>query len=103
MAERRAGDGARDRRRSSWAEKQACGAARRCRCARCSRGFGRFTGAQAQLAYATSALAARRLLDEAGGFAVANLLRDLGDGVDFDAAFLHRIQRSFADFQESLP
>ncbi len=47
-------------------------------------GFGRFTGAQAQLAYATSALAARRLLDEAGGFAVANLLRDLGDGVDFD-------------------
>jgi tetratricopeptide (TPR) repeat protein len=62
-------------------------------------GFGRFTGAQAQLAYATSALAARRLLDEAGGFAVANLLRDLGDGVAFDAAFLHRIQRPFAQFQ----
>jgi hypothetical protein len=61
-------------------------------------GFGRFTGAQAQAAYATSALAARRLLDEAGGFAVANLLRDLGDGVEFDAAFLHRIQRPFADF-----
>jgi tetratricopeptide (TPR) repeat protein len=61
-------------------------------------GFGRFTGAQAQAAYATSALAARRLLDEAGGFAVANLLRDLGDGVAFDEAFLHRIQRSFADF-----
>ena len=61
-------------------------------------GFGRFTGAQAQAAYATSALAARRLLDEAGGFAVANLLRDLGDGVAFDAAFLHRIQRPFADF-----
>ena len=62
-------------------------------------GFGRFTGAQAQLAYATSALAARRLLDEAGGFAVANLLRDLGEGVPFETAFLHRIQRSFADFQ----
>jgi hypothetical protein len=61
-------------------------------------GFGRFTGAQAQAAYATSALAARRLLDEAGGFAVANLLRDLGDGVAFDEAFLHRIQRPFADF-----
>src|SRR5215471_11154557 len=30
-------------------------------------GFSRFTGGQAQLAYATSALAARRLLDEAGG------------------------------------
>jgi len=62
-------------------------------------GFGRFTGAQAQLAYATSALAARRLLEEAGGFAVANLLRDLGEGVPFEAAFLHRIQRPFADFQ----
>ena len=62
-------------------------------------GFGRFTGGQAQLAYATSALAARRLLAEAGGFAVANLLRDLDHGVPFDAAFLHRIQRPFADFQ----
>ncbi len=62
-------------------------------------GFGRFSGAQAQLAYATSALAARRLLEEAGGFAVANLLRDLGDGVTFETAFLHRIQRPFAEFQ----
>jgi tetratricopeptide (TPR) repeat protein len=62
-------------------------------------GFGRFTGAQAQLAYATSARAARRLLDEAGGFAVANLLRDLGDGATFETAFLRRIQRSFEEFQ----
>ena len=46
--------------------------------------FGRLTGAQAQLAYATSALAVRQLLDEAGGFAIANLLRDLGEGVEFD-------------------
>jgi tetratricopeptide (TPR) repeat protein len=62
-------------------------------------GFGRFSGDQAQLAYATSALAARRLLEEAGGFAIANLLRDLGEGVAFEAAFLHRIQRPFAEFQ----
>jgi tetratricopeptide (TPR) repeat protein len=62
-------------------------------------GFGRLSGDQAQLAYAASALAARRLLEEAGGFAIANLLRDLGDGVDFETAFLHRIQRSFTDFQ----
>jgi len=65
-------------------------------------GFARFSGLEAQRAYATSALAARRLLDQAGGFAVANLLRDLGHGEDFDAAFLHRIQRSFADFQTSI-
>jgi tetratricopeptide (TPR) repeat protein len=64
--------------------------------------FSRLSGAEAQLAYATSALAARKLLDEAGGAAIANLLRDLGDGVEFEAAFLHRIQKSFADFQASL-
>jgi hypothetical protein len=64
-----------------------------------STSFGRFTGAQAQLAYATSALAVRRMLHEAGGFAVANLIRDLGVGVDFDRAFAHRMQRSFEEFQ----
>jgi hypothetical protein len=64
-------------------------------------GFGRFTGEQAELAYATSAVTVRRMLDEAGGFALANLLRDLGAGIDFDAAFLHRMQQSFEDFQMS--
>jgi len=64
--------------------------------------FGRFTGRGAQLAYATSAYAARRLVDTAGGAAVANLLRDLGEGADFDAAFLRRIQRTFADFEATL-
>ena len=39
------------------------------------------------------------MIDDAGGFAVANLLRDLGDGADFDTAFLHRMQRSFSDFE----
>src|SRR5262245_23678276 len=65
-------------------------------------GFGRFTGEQAQLAYATSALAVRRMLEEAGGVAVAKLLRDLGQGTDFDSAFLHRMQQSFADFQATV-
>ena len=61
-------------------------------------GFGQLTDANAQLAYATSAIAVRRLIEEAGGFAIANLLRDLGDGLDFETAFLHRFQRTFADF-----
>jgi tetratricopeptide (TPR) repeat protein len=65
--------------------------------------FGKLTGDQAQVAYATSALAARRLLDGAGGFAVANLLRDLGDGIDMESAFLHRVQQSFASFQSGAP
>ncbi len=62
-------------------------------------GFGRFDGPQAAAAYATSALAVRHLVEDAGGFAVANLIRDLGDGAEFDTAFLHRIQRPFAEFE----
>ena len=65
--------------------------------------FAGLTGAEAQVAYTTSALAASRLLDEAGGAAVSNLLRDLGNGAAFEDAFLHRIQKSLADFQASLP
>jgi tetratricopeptide (TPR) repeat protein len=64
--------------------------------------FASLTGKEAQVAYAISAMAARRLLDEAGGPAVANLLRDLGDGVALEEAFLHRIQKPFADFQLQL-
>ena len=64
--------------------------------------FGRLTGGQAQLAYATSAIAVRKLIEDAGGFAIANLLRDLGDDVSFETAFAHRIQRAFADFQATL-
>ena len=64
--------------------------------------FAKMSGDQAQFAYAASAVAARRLLDEAGGAAVANLLRDLGQGIDFDTAFVHRIQKSLADFEASL-
>lgn len=43
------------------------------------------------------------MLNEVGGFAVANLLRDLGDGVDFEPAFQHRFQRPFASFQADAP
>jgi len=66
------------------------------------RGFGNLSGGAAALAYATSAIAARRLLQTAGGYAVANLLRDLGSGADFRAAFLHRVNRSFDDFERDV-
>jgi len=62
-------------------------------------GFSRMSGAEAELAYATSARAARRLIDETGGAAIVNLLRDLGEGAGFEAAFLHRMQQSFPGFQ----
>jgi tetratricopeptide (TPR) repeat protein len=64
--------------------------------------FSKLGGGDAQVAYAASAMAAKRLLDEAGGPAVANLLRDLGAGVSIEDAFLHRIGKSLADFQASL-
>jgi len=64
--------------------------------------FSRLSGKQAQLAYAASALAVRQLIDDAGGPALINLLRDVGDGVSFDTAFAHRMQRGFGDFQASL-
>jgi tetratricopeptide (TPR) repeat protein len=67
-----------------------------------STSFARLSGGNAQVAYAASALAARRLLDEAGGAAIASLLRDLGDGVEFEAAFLHRIQKPLSEFEASL-
>jgi tetratricopeptide (TPR) repeat protein len=85
-----------------WANSRLAGMEKRPSLASLSGAFGRMSGADAQVAYASSALAAKRLLDEAGGPAIANLLRDLGDGVEFEAAFLHRIQRSLADFEAAL-
>jgi len=87
----------------AWAEKRVGAQATPVPLRALQSGFGKLTGDQAQLAYATSALAARRLIEEAGGFAIANLLRDLGDGVDFETAFLHRIQRPFVEFATPNP
>ena len=85
-----------------WAEAPVRGAGAPVSLGALPNSFGGLAGNQAQLAYAVSALAVRRLIEDAGGFAIANLLRDLGDGADFEMAFEHRIQRSFTDFQASL-
>jgi hypothetical protein len=82
----------------AWAEKQVQALRRPVPLRALQGGFGKLSGDQAHIAYATSALAARRLIEEAGGFAVANLLRDLGEGLDFEEAFLRRIQRPFGEF-----
>jgi tetratricopeptide (TPR) repeat protein len=66
------------------------------------RSFGRLPRPQAEQAYAFSASAVRRLLDEAGGAAIVNLLADLGAGEAFDRAFEHRVGRSFASFEATL-
>lgn len=64
--------------------------------------FGRLDRQQAEIAYSTSALAVRRLLDEAGGVAISNLLHDLGTGEPFERAFAHRMARPFREFIRSL-
>ena len=86
----------------AWADKTLSKVSKPPSLARLSGSFGKLSGGDAQLAYAMSARAAKRLLDEAGGAAIANLLRDLGEGVEFEAAFSHRIQRSLSDFEASL-
>ena len=67
-----------------------------------ARPFGRLSGDEAAVAYGKSALAVRRLLDEAGGFAIANLLRDLGDGAPFEQAFERRVMKSFKQFEADI-
>ena len=64
--------------------------------------FGQMDSADAQVAYAASAIAVGRLLEEAGGVAIANLLRDLGEGAELEAAFDRRMPRSFGAFAASL-
>jgi len=86
----------------SWADKTMGAVRRRPSLSALSGPFSKLSGGDAQVAYAASARAAKQLLDEAGGVAIANLLRDLGEGVEFEAAFLHRIQKSLADFEASL-
>ena len=86
----------------SWADQTMANVRRAPSLTALSASFGRLSGRDAQVAYAFSTRAAKRLLDEAGGVAIASLLRDLGEGVEFEAAFLHRIQKTLSDFESSL-
>lgn len=61
--------------------------------------FGGLSGNEAAVVYGRSAMAVRRLLDEAGGFAIANLLRDVGSGVPFEESFERRVAKSFTQFE----
>ena len=65
-------------------------------------GFGGLPDAQAQLAYAESAVAARAMLDLRGPSAVVMLLRDLGAGAQFNAAFHQRIGVRYEEFEDTV-
>jgi tetratricopeptide (TPR) repeat protein len=70
--------------------------------ARLERSFDNLSGSDASLAYAESAVAVRKLLDEAGAPAVVNLLEDLGRGTSLPDAFERNILISYAEFQKKL-
>jgi len=63
--------------------------------------FDDLTGNQAALAYAESAVAVRRILDQGGPTAVYNLLSDLGSGLSFDEAFERAALMPYAEFRKS--
>jgi len=65
-------------------------------------GFGDLPEALAHLAYAESALAARRMLEARGPSGVVLLLRDLGAGVQFRTAFQQRIGMRYEEFQDAV-
>jgi hypothetical protein len=83
-------------------EKQVRDARVRIPLSRLERSFEALSGADASLAYAESAIAARTLLDQAGAAGVLNLLEDLGRGVAFADAFEKHAFVSYAEFQKNL-
>lgn len=60
--------------------------------------FSGLNAAQAQLAYAYSTYAVRRIMQLRGANAVAGLLRDLARGVDFRTAFGKHVEMRYEDF-----
>jgi hypothetical protein len=79
------------------ADRRLTGTPRRLSFERLARQFGTLSSAEADLAYAQSAVITRRLFDE-GGWRVEALLRDLADGVPFPDAYERRLMLPYGDF-----
>ena len=69
---------------------------------RLARQFGTLSTAEAEIAYAQSAVITRRLFAEGGGWTVQALLRDLADGVPFPEAYERRLLLPYDDFPGTL-
>ena len=65
-------------------------------------GFEQMSAAQAQLAYATAAIAVQRMLALRGPQGMVVLLRDLATGVPVSTAFAQRIGVPYAEFKASI-
>lgn len=85
-----------------WARAQLARTERRLEHARLAREFRNLSGADAQLAYAQSALAMEKLIDLAGTAAIVSLLQDLASGDAFEKAFERRTLISYETFVAGL-
>lgn len=85
----------------AWAEARLAETPTRVPFQRLADSFRGLTPEEARLAYAQSAIIARRLLDAAGGPTMVALLRDLAAGQTFQAAYEQRLALSYATFLET--
>jgi len=65
-------------------------------------GFAGMDSTRARRAYATSAIAVRRMLDVHGPGAVVLLLKDLATGTPFERAFRQRLFMPYSEFQRQI-
>lgn len=85
-----------------WAETQLARTEARLDHNKLGSGFGGFSGREARLAYAQSALAVQKLLDLAGAAAVVALLQDIANGENFARAFERRVLVRYETFVADL-
>ncbi len=86
----------------TWAEAEAAKTKTRVTPAALAGSFEAFTGGEARVAYAQSALAVQKMMDLAGSTGVMALVADLGQGVPLAEAFERRLLMSYADFLAEL-
>ncbi len=82
----------------AWAEHLLASDARRIPLTRLSSSFNGLTAEQANIAYALSAVAVKRMIDLRGTAAIVLLLQAVGRGTPFDNAFQQAISMRYEDF-----
>lgn len=87
---------------ADWADELLARTPRRLPWKQLTRSFRTLSGDDARLAYAQSARAAKRLLDDSAGTTLVSVLRDMATGATFEAALEQRYFLSFDAFVATL-
>ena len=87
---------------NKWAATTLSGSPERISLDQLAGSFDNLSGIQARIAYAESADAARRLLDEIGGAGIVALLQDIARGVPLAEAFQRRTLTPYSAFAASM-